>query len=217
MSLSALLGLEAGERVAVVGCGGKTSLIGLLAAENAPQGVLIAPTTRIGLAQRVSQPGIAYLGQPQGEKLCAAPLEDILTASAAYPLTLMEADGSKGLPLKGWADHEPVVPDFTTLTIGVVSAKAVGLPATPEHAHRLPLFLTQAGLGEGDVVEEAAVARMIRWCMDRHGRGRLVVAVNQADTPLLRSRAARIARELEGFTGIVLMGTTGEGSSWERI
>lgn len=217
MSLSALLALAPGEKVAVVGCGGKTSLISLLAQENAAQGVLVAPTTRIGIAQRLFRPGITYLGQVQGEKFSAAPLEEIRAASAAYPLTLMEADGSQGLPLKGWADHEPVVPDFATFTIGVVSARAVGLAATPEHVHRLPLFLAQTGLGEGGLVGEAAVARMIRWCLERHGKGRWAVAINQADTPALAPVAERIAQGLAGFPGLILMGNTREGASWKRI
>ncbi len=216
MSLSGLLGLTPGERVAVVGCGGKTSLIHLLARENASQGVLIAPTTRIGLNQRIFQPGITYLGTPQGEKLVAAPLEEIRSASAAYGLTLMEADGSQGLPLKGWADHEPVVPDFATLTLGVVSARAVGLAATARHVHRLPLFLAQTGLAEGELVQEEAVARMIRQCQERHGKGRLAVAINQADDPPLREVADRIAKALEGFGGEIFLGNTGDSQAWTR-
>ena len=94
MKLSTLLKLTPGDRVAVVGCGGKTALIDRLALEAAESGVLIAPTTRIGLDQMMDKPGIAYLGRAEGSKLCAVPLEEILAASKEYALTLMEADGS---------------------------------------------------------------------------------------------------------------------------
>lgn len=214
MTLSEHLGLGKGERVAVVGCGGKTALIERLANENAAGGVLIAPTTRIGLSQRIERPGVAYLGRIQGDKLCAAPLLEIQAASRSFALSLMEADGSKRLPLKGWADHEPVVPGFATRSIAVVSARAVGLSAVEENVHRYPLFLSQTGLREGDTVDEAAVARMIRWCMDRHAVGKRTILINQADDPPLRAIAHRIAQALKGFDGQILIGSLKEGEAW---
>ncbi|NLV59647.1 MAG: putative selenium-dependent hydroxylase accessory protein YqeC [Clostridiales bacterium] len=214
MKLSTLLKLTPGDRVAVVGCGGKTALIDRLALEAAESGVLIAPTTRIGLDQMMDKPGIAYLGRAEGSKLCAVPLEEILAASKEYALTLMEADGSAGLPLKGWASHEPVVPSFATMTIGVVSARAVGLAAIPQNAHRLPLFLAQSGLSEGYIVDEAAVARMIGRCMERNGMGRKAILINQADNPGLCAVAGRIARLLDRFEGLILIGSLREGGTW---
>ncbi len=214
MMLSALLDLGEGERVAVVGCGGKTTLIDRLADENAARGVLIAPTTRIALNQRQERPGVAYLGQMQGDKLCAVPLDELYAASRSFALTLMEADGSKGLPLKGWAEHEPAVPGFATRTIAVVSVRAVGSLATEQNIHRLPLFLAQVGLCEGDAVDEPAVARMACWCMNRHEVGKRVILINQADDPPLRAVAWRIAEALKGFDGQILIGSMREGGVW---
>ncbi len=181
MSVSEALGIRKGDKVAVIGCGGKTTLINQLARENAELGVLIAPTTRIGLDQRMD--GIDYLGIEAGEKLLSAPLTEIEVRSRQYGLVLMEADGSRGLPLKGWAEHEPVVPEFATLTIGVVSAKAIGLEAAAENVHRLNLFLEQMKVEKGTLVDEALLYKMIVRQMEKSavGRQQIVMANGQEE------------------------------------
>ncbi|MCL1855214.1 MAG: selenium cofactor biosynthesis protein YqeC [Clostridia bacterium] len=214
MIFSEGLRLSRGERVAVVGCGGKTSLISCLAKENAGEKVLVAPTARMALREISRRPGVTYLGHPSGEKLLAAPLEDIREEAGAFHLTLMEADGSDGLPLKGWAPHEPVVPPFTTLTVGVVSVKAVGLPVTGANVHRLALFLEQVGLETGGPVTEADVAKMIRKCLTGHGVGRQAVYINQADTAEECLKARCVAEHLRGFRGLILLGSLKEGKLW---
>ena len=57
-----------------------------------------------------------------------------------YDVVIVEADGSRGLPLKCPGDQEPVIPDGTDLVIGVAGATAIGqtfreAPA----AHRFPV------------------------------------------------------------------------------
>lgn len=211
MSILRALYLSGGERVAVVGCGGKSTLIQRLAKEQG-DGVLIAPTTRIALSEACGE--TTHLGRIEGNKLVAAPLEDIEAAAKRAALTLMEADGSRRLPLKGWAPHEPVVPGFTTLTLGVVSARSVGLVASSDCVHRLPLFQQITGLCEGDVVGAEAVASMILWCMNRHSKGRSAIWVNQVEDEQSRHAATAIARCLGAFDGIVLMGSALEGT-WQ--
>ena len=213
MRLSELLSLKQGDALAAVGCGGKTSLINLLACENAHEGVLIAPTTRIALAERVPVPGVSYLGRVEGEKLIGLDEAQIREASEGYWLTLMEADGSKRLPLKGWAAWEPVIPAFATLTLGVLSTRALGLRATAETVHRLPEFLALSGLSEGDMVDECALQRMVLGPdgMLHKATPRCAMVINQEDAAEGRACARRIARALEGFGGCILIGSTHTG------
>ena len=209
-------GLLPGDRVAIVGTGGKTALMDQLADENAAKGVLIAPTTRIGTDQIKQRTGVSYLGRMEGDKFAAAPLDEIEAAAQNYSLTLMEADGSKGLPLKGWAVHEPIVPAFATVTIGVIPVQALGLTANDNTVHRLPLFREQTGLSAGDAVTGAALSRMILWCVERYSMGRRVIFINQVDSEEQLAAARQIVRELRNFDGLVLMGSAREGILWNE-
>ncbi|MGN0286646.1 MAG: selenium cofactor biosynthesis protein YqeC [Atopobiaceae bacterium] len=65
-----------------------------------------------------------------------------VVASGGY--LLIEADGSRGLPLKAHADWEPVVPPSTQRCILVVGASGFGRPVRAA-AHRPELFCSRAG------------------------------------------------------------------------
>lgn len=58
-----------------------------------------------------------------------------------FDIVIIEGDGSKEKPLKGWRDLEPVVYNKTTKTIGVVDISSVGLCINEENIHRLDKFL----------------------------------------------------------------------------
>lgn len=58
-----------------------------------------------------------------------------------FDIVLIEGDGSKEKPLKGWRDDEPVVYDKSTKIIGVVDISSVGLEINENSIHRLGKFL----------------------------------------------------------------------------
>src|SRR5262249_33933581 len=62
---------------------------------------------------------------------------------------LNEADGSRGLPFKAPASHEPAIPPETTLVVPVVGADVLGQTLDAEHVHRPEQIarLTGAPLG----------------------------------------------------------------------
>jgi probable selenium-dependent hydroxylase accessory protein YqeC len=88
-------------------------------------------------------------------------IDDINTAAKRFNLVLMEADGSKTLPLKGWADFEPVVPDWTTVYIGVIPLWPVGKSVSAALIHRLPLFEKLTGSKEGKTITLEHIANAI--------------------------------------------------------
>jgi probable selenium-dependent hydroxylase accessory protein YqeC len=201
MNISSLLGLGDGSRLAVAGCGGKTSLINLIANENSDKKVLISPTTRIlpmrgngvvlcttRLACLSHQPirGVQCLGllDQKTDKLCALREGDLAAIMAGYDIVLLEADGSRGLPCKGWTRRDPVIPAFSTHTVGVVSIRAVGVPADNKHVFRLREFLAMTELNRGDPVTVEALATMAVSSdgMLRRGAGSLAIVINQAET-----------------------------------
>ena len=207
MTLNDLLQLKNGACVAVIGSGGKTAVVDELARENADAGVLIAPTTRIAVTQMTVKTA-RYLGRIEGEKLVSAPLSEIESASHEHGLTLMEADGARNMMLKGWAAHEPVIPDFTTHTLCVLPACALGMAADAAHVHRLRLFLELTGLSEGDIIKEDTIALIARSMMDKAvGEGALLI--NQADA--FPEQAERIANALFGRGLRVIIGSAQQG------
>jgi len=177
-TISALLDIKTGSAVSVVGCGGKTSLIELLAIQNKEKKVLVSTTTKTfpmisdevilcdTLKSSIAhqpQPGIQCFGQynERNKKLEALPENILVDMIPHYDLVLMEADGSRWLPCKGWRDHEPVVHYFSTHTVGVVTLNALGKPANKEIVHHLPEFLSLTGLAEGDIISEQALTDMV--------------------------------------------------------
>jgi len=124
--------------------------------------VILCDTTKSSTSHK-PQKGIQNLGQYNKKtgKLEALPEDVLASIVPQYDIVLMESDGSKGLPCKGWRENEPVAPDFCTHTIGVVSTAATGKAATSEVVHNLFEFLSLTGLSEGDIISGEAIVNMI--------------------------------------------------------
>ena len=143
MTLTARMGLTSGDVVAIVGSGGKTSLLTRLAKENQHRRVLVSTTTKMLRTELEQMTGAHLLhGTGANGKVTAPPMEALETACANFDLSLLECDGSKGLPLKGWAAHEPVVPVFATVTVGMLPLWPLGRPVGATTVHREAAFCT---------------------------------------------------------------------------
>lgn len=174
--------------VSVIGCGGKTSLIAQLSSENPDREVLISPTTKMRPMDRAV--GV-FMGEKN--KLRALPEAALAAIAPLYDLVLLEADGSRGLPCKGWLQSEPVVPAYTTHTVGVVTLQGLGQPATEGTCLRLPAFLALTGLRAGDPITPEALMAMV--CSPQgmfwNAVGRRMLLVNRVED----DRTAALARD----------------------
>jgi probable selenium-dependent hydroxylase accessory protein YqeC len=189
-----------GSIVAVVGCGGKTSLIELMADRLREKKVLVSTTTKIFppkmkdivLCETLLQcekheprTGIQCMGlmNSASGKLEALPEAFLAALLPRYDIAFLEADGSRGLPCKGWLANEPVVPDYCTHTVGVITMGALGKLAGETTVHRLPEFFALTGVGEGQTITAAALEAMI--CapkgMFKNSAGKRYVIVNQVE------------------------------------
>ena len=206
---------------AVVGGGGKTSLIHALAKELADQGrVLITTTTRIrppacftllspdegqiaGAFERVR---ILSVGTPapEGKLAEVADLRERYAALADF--VLIEADGSRGLPLKAPAAHEPVLPKQAALVIAVAGMSCEG-QTVEAAAHRPALYAMLAPCHPEDVVQPEWVARVLEHPLGQRKdvTGRFAVVLNQADSPERLAFARKVARCLTSKTAIVAL------------
>ena len=119
---------------------------------------------------------------------------------------LVEADGSRMLPLKAHAACEPVLPDPCELhgivmrVVLVAGMRGVG-QRVRDAVHRPELFCGLAGVTPDDVVLPRHVARAIA---AEHACGRTrtdAIVLNQADSANGMAAACEMAHELAGLLG----------------
>lgn len=161
--------------IAVVGSGGKTALIHRLAQQYRSQGksVLVTTTTHMlieegtlltdnaaAILAQLNKAGYAMAGIPEGEKIKALSGETFQTVCAFADVVLVEADGSKGLPLKYPNATEPVIPPQTDEIIVVCGLNAIGQKAK-DVCHRPELVKTCLGIDDHTVIEPAHMQKLI--------------------------------------------------------
>ena len=191
MALAKLLGIRPGV-TAVIGGGGKTTLLRTLGEELAAGGkqVLLCTTTKIlpfpGLPcartgeeletlRREHRLLCAGTPVPGTEKL-TAPETPMAELAAQFDFVLVEADGAAHRPLKAHAPHEPVIPAEANQTICVVGASGFGQPIA-DAAHRPERYAALAGAAETAEATPETEAAVLR-AEALHTR----VYVNQVET-----------------------------------
>ena len=220
ISLSDWLDIPVGI-TAVVGGGGKTSLIHTLAEELAERGrVLITTTTRIRppacltllspdegqIANAFQHTRILAVGTTAQEGKLAEVAELRERYAALADFVLIEADGSRGLPLKTPASYEPVLPKQAALVIAVAGMTCAG-QTVEAAAHRPALYAMLAQCHMEDVVQPEWVARVLEHPLGQRKdvTGRFAVVLNQADSPARLAFARKVARCLTSKTAIVAL------------
>ena len=161
--------------IAVVGSGGKTTLIKKLAETYRAEGksVLVTTTTHMFIEEdtlltddadtilrALTETGYAMAGLPAGAKIKALSPETFRTVSNHADVVLVEADGSKHKPLKFPKATEPVIPENTDVIIVVWGPHGLGRPAR-EVCHRPELVLECLGIDGDTPITRRHVARLL--------------------------------------------------------
>lgn len=170
---------------AIIGGGGKTSLLYRLADELRTRGsVIVATSTHIWppvhlpFSERAGRVlDVLCVGTPDDSGKLAAPAQSFSELARLADFVLVEADGSAGRPLKAHLPHEPVVPENAGQTIAVVGLSGFGKPIC-EAAHRPERFAALAGAAVTDAATPEMAARVLN-AEALHTR----VLLNQADAP----------------------------------
>ena len=223
LTLARALRVEEPNCIAFVGSGGKTTALFQLARQLKPP-VIVAATSHLGVWQvpfadkhivAKSQNDLANLekdlngvvlitGEAKDEKFQPAHHEVIASlrefcANHSIPL-LIEADGSRQKPLKGWAEHEPPIPDFVDHVVTVVGLSGLGKPLTEEHVHRPEIFAELSGLKAGEIIDSNAVTHVLSHdkssLKNTPPYARRTALLNQADTLELQASAQAITTGL---------------------
>ena len=210
--------------VAVVGGGGKTSLIYGLGAEAAACGrrAVITGTTRfteapdgspfrVVVADESSLPGavasaletdavvVASTGRLTKGRLAGLTSRSVeaLAAIPGVALVAVHSDGSRQRPFKAPGENEPNIPDAATHVVAVVGLDALGAPIDEAHVHR-PKAL-QALVGAATHSDASVIARTM--VDPRGGRKHVsdrvfIVVVNKsASDPAAAASLARAIME----------------------
>lgn len=214
-----LLGIGKG-LTAVMGSGGKTSLLYELAEELRPYGtVLLTTTTHImkppqypfaatasALTAALAAHGAACAGSFTAEGKLTAP--DFPGWQTAADFVLVEADGSRRLPAKAHAPWEPVLPPERRRTVCVFGASALGKPIR-DAAHRPELYAPLAAASPDAVITPVMAARVLA----AEG-GFDVLFINQAD--VLTGAAAQLRPFADVLPCPVVYGSLARGA-WRSL
>ena len=175
VTLTQLLDIRPGV-TAVIGGGGKTTLLRTLGEELAEHHtVLLCTTTKIFPfpdlpcartaaeldALRPSHRLLCAGTDVPGTGKLAAPETPMALLAERFDYVLVEADGAARRPLKAHAPHEPVIPPEANQIICVVGASGFGQPIS-EAAHRPERYALLAGVPETAEAAPGTEAAVLR-------------------------------------------------------
>lgn len=161
---------------AVVGAGGKTSLIHAMADSYRREGkkVFVATTTHMfiepdtlltddieTILHQLNSTGYAMAGLPDREKLCPLPQPVYETICTQADEVLVEADGSRHHAIKFPRSYEPVIPANTRRIIVVCGLHALGKPLK-EAAFRKDEVMRCLNADENTVITPAHIQKLVR-------------------------------------------------------
>lgn len=171
-----------GACVAILGGGGKTSLLHRLGFELAayfPRVLITALTKSARHAEhpvfllddllRDKIPGLFPQSNPlcimkseaSIEKLIGISVDDLKLLRKMSDCTLFEADGARNLPLKAHLPHDPVVPGFASHVIILVGADVVNTTPADGKVHRPEIFKQKWAVTDNTVLDADFIAKVL--------------------------------------------------------
>ena len=236
--LSRLLDVPRGI-TALVGAGGKTTAMLTLAQELAQSGhtVIITTTTHIfppdparfgqvlspadhaALSSQLARSRVAVVAgfcNQQG-KLTGLSSQQIDDLACLADYVLVEADGSRRMPCKVPAVHEPALPQHTALVVGVVGLSALGRPLS-EVCFRAELAAPLLGVPPQQPLSVEGLAQIAArsWGLKKSVCGRFCLLLNQKDTcsPAL---LCRLAAQIRQYSDCPIVAAALQQKDWSEV
>jgi probable selenium-dependent hydroxylase accessory protein YqeC len=187
-SLIEALALRDREHLALVGAGGKTTLLFALsrALRAVNRKVLTSTTTRVwypepaeadsvwltarnvswreGIRKDLEDGKSVFLG---GRMLESGKVQgvdpsvlDTLYREEDLAYLFVEADGSAGHPVKAHSPKEPVVPGSATTVLAIMGVEVLGRPFTPELVFRADAFERITRIPPGEIITSPPLSRL---------------------------------------------------------
>ena len=196
--------------VALVGAGGKTTVLSKLVEYGRLKGqpMVVTTTTRLYESQVAQYEPIyskdindvdeycthrilqgycgAWFTGISRTKVDSVDCESIDHLATLHPnwQIVVEADGAKEKWLKAPKDTEPVVPNKTTTTIGVVNLQMLGSPLDDEHVHNLELVQSIVNRDMGAIVTPHMLAQIVlhKQGLFQYSKGKKILFCTGYDT-----------------------------------
>jgi molybdenum cofactor cytidylyltransferase len=226
-------------QIAFVGAGGKSTSMFHLArqlSERLPGSVFVTASTHLAVDQASNvdrhrilswdqeiDPLLVEASHSSGVTLFTGPVEGTRTTGLEngqldrlsqfardhqIPV-LIEADGSKRLPLKAPAKHEPAIPAWVTDVVVVAGLSGLGKPLDSDHVHRPELFSELSGIQLGNDVSIEGLEKVLvhpeGGLKNIPANARRYLELNQADSPALLGAARKIAQDVNGYFSSILI------------
>jgi molybdenum cofactor cytidylyltransferase len=225
MKLKQAVRIESPVTVALVGAGGKTTALFQLARQFESQ-VLVSTSTHLAVDQVFLADQHITLSEPYLPNSFRDHLSTNITLitgptrnddriqglghdrlQALYEFAqheqlslLVEADGSKRLPLKAPAEHEPAIPPWANIVVVCAGLQGLGKPLTHEYIHRPEIFARISGASIGESVSTAHISTVLKstegGLKNIPAHARKIAMLNQADSPELQTQAQALAKTL---------------------
>ena len=105
----------------------------------------------------------AWFSGVSGTKVLSVAPSSIDDMSRVHPnwSIVVEADGAKEKWIKAPKTMEPVIPELTTTTIGVVNLQALGMPIEEEHIHNIELVMDIVERGRGAIITPSMLGKLV--------------------------------------------------------
>lgn len=181
------ISLNKSEHICIIGAGGKTTTLFKLSNELKKEGkkVLVTTTTAIFYPEKenydelfidsssniiekfnnIEKGSVTIIGREVSKenKLLGIKKEIIeqIYNLNIFDYILVEADGAKRKSIKCPAEHEPVIPQNTSKTIGVIGLDSIGLKINDKNVHRPELFCKITDSRMEDIIDEYTIFKLI--------------------------------------------------------
>lgn len=228
---------QSSTRLAIVGAGGKTTVLFRLA-EQIDGPVIVTASTHLGIDQvghadhhyaiqrrddlsqlrKSIQDGITLVTGGKGtnkrvDGLSFDLLDELNAIAYSHNVPLIiEADGSRRKPLKAPAEHEPPIPDFVDKVIVLAGLSGLGKSLNPDWVHRHERFERLSGLKLGGTITPQAIVNVLS--SENGGLRNIptgaqrIAFLNQVDTPQQAGIARGMVKPLQKSYDVVFVGRT---------
>lgn len=215
--------------ISIVGAGGKSTTMEILAKDFKTLGkkVLVTTTTTIFEAQNKDcdkyflgklpegylpkEGTITILGKKvEDTKIRGISPEEVVEifSREVFDIILIEADGARMKALKAPGSHEPVVVPISTMTIGVIGLDSVGNPLDQDHVHRPEILSQLLQVETGHIIEAEDLVKLVlhQEGLFKKSHGKKVLFLNKASNEerILLGKKIRELLKLKDFNDVYI-------------